>query len=110
MHWPHRRISIGVPNHQSTDQCLQGLYLAWAPRVDGTFLINEPYKQVEEGLVANIPIVTGVPFLSYLEILPIYWHEHQETSMTKEHYFQPTKLTSCRLLYYRRTWLEVLIL
>jgi len=99
MHWLHCRIQLAFPIHQSTDRCLQGLYLAWAPRVDGTFLIKEPYKQVEEKLVANIPIVTGVPFLSYLEILPIYRHEHQETSMTKEHYFQPSKPTSSRFYY-----------
>lgn len=37
----------------------QALRLAFLPRVDGTFITDEPFKLVQEGKVAPIPFVTG---------------------------------------------------
>ncbi|KAF8272602.1 Alpha/Beta hydrolase protein [Lactarius quietus] len=37
----------------------QSLALAWRPRVDGVFLVDDPQKLVQQGKVANIPFVTG---------------------------------------------------
>ena len=38
---------------------LQALHLSWHPSADGTFLTDNPQKLVEEGKVADIPIITG---------------------------------------------------
>ncbi|KAF9555946.1 carotenoid ester lipase precursor [Agrocybe pediades] len=35
------------------------LALAWTPRVDGVFIKDEPFKMVQQGRVAKIPIVNG---------------------------------------------------
>ncbi|KAJ8081169.1 hypothetical protein PM082_018012 [Marasmius tenuissimus] len=37
----------------------QSLRLAWLPRADGVFLTDTPLKLVQQGKVANIPIVSG---------------------------------------------------
>ncbi|KAJ6455465.1 carotenoid ester lipase precursor [Mycena sanguinolenta] len=37
----------------------QSLVLAWLPRADGTFLSDNPQRLVQQGLVANVPFVTG---------------------------------------------------
>ncbi|KAK1221156.1 hypothetical protein PQX77_016055 [Marasmius sp. AFHP31] len=37
----------------------QSLRLAWLPRADGVFLTDAPLKLVQQGKVANIPIVSG---------------------------------------------------
>jgi acetylcholinesterase len=39
---------------------LQGLVLAWLPRVDGVFLTEPPQYSVLRGHVANVPMITGV--------------------------------------------------
>ncbi len=38
----------------------QGLILAWLPRVDGVFLTEQPQVSVLRGLVANVPMITGM--------------------------------------------------
>jgi hypothetical protein len=38
---------------------LQGLVLAWLPRVDGVFLTEPPQYSVLRGHVANVPLITG---------------------------------------------------
>jgi acetylcholinesterase len=38
---------------------LQGLTLAWLPRVDGIFLTEPPPRAVVAGRVADVPIMTG---------------------------------------------------
>ncbi|KAK7459575.1 hypothetical protein VKT23_009557 [Stygiomarasmius scandens] len=37
----------------------QSLKLAWLPRADGVFLTDHPQRLVQQGKVANIPIVSG---------------------------------------------------
>ncbi|KAF9007463.1 carotenoid ester lipase precursor [Cyathus striatus] len=37
----------------------QSLNLAWPPRTDGVFITDHPQKLVQQGIVANIPFVTG---------------------------------------------------
>ncbi|EGN97860.1 hypothetical protein SERLA73DRAFT_109097 [Serpula lacrymans var. lacrymans S7.3] len=37
----------------------QSLVLAWVPRADGNFLMDDPQKLVQQGSVANIPIISG---------------------------------------------------
>lgn len=37
----------------------QSLRLAWPPRADGTFITDNPQKLIQQGVVANIPFVTG---------------------------------------------------
>jgi len=37
----------------------QSLALAWLPRIDGDFLVDDPQKLVQQGKVARIPFVTG---------------------------------------------------
>ncbi|KIJ19264.1 hypothetical protein PAXINDRAFT_8620 [Paxillus involutus ATCC 200175] len=37
----------------------QSLALAWQPRADGVFLTDDPQKLVQQGLVADVPFVTG---------------------------------------------------
>ncbi|KAK7029558.1 hypothetical protein VNI00_014435 [Paramarasmius palmivorus] len=37
----------------------QSLNLPWLPRADGTFLSDNPQKLVQEGKVANIPMISG---------------------------------------------------
>jgi acetylcholinesterase len=37
----------------------QSLDLAWLPRVDGLFLVDDPQKLVQKGTIAPIPFVTG---------------------------------------------------
>lgn len=39
---------------------LQGLVLAWLPRVDGVFLTEPPQYSVVRGHVANVPVISGV--------------------------------------------------
>lgn len=48
----------------------------WGPVVDGLFFQRPPYKQMEEGVFAEVPILTGTntvslvsPLLSVLEFL-----------------------------------------
>ena len=38
---------------------LQGLILAWLPRVDGVFLTEPPQVAVLRGHVSNVPMITG---------------------------------------------------
>jgi len=38
---------------------LQGLVLAWLPRVDGVFLTEPPQYSVLRGHVSNVPLITG---------------------------------------------------
>jgi acetylcholinesterase len=33
--------------------------LAWTPRVDGVFLVDDPHKLVQQGEVARIPFISG---------------------------------------------------
>jgi acetylcholinesterase len=45
---------------------LQGLVLAWLPRVDGHFLTEPPQYSVLRGHVADVPMITGmVPVMIY---------------------------------------------
>ncbi|TFK33460.1 carotenoid ester lipase precursor [Crucibulum laeve] len=37
----------------------QSLNLAWPPRADGLFLTDHPQKLIQQGIIANIPFVTG---------------------------------------------------
>lgn len=37
----------------------QSLNLAWLPRADGVFLTDNPQRLVQQGKIANVPIVTG---------------------------------------------------
>ncbi|KAF8970831.1 carotenoid ester lipase precursor [Flammula alnicola] len=37
----------------------QSLNLAWPPRADGVFLTDHPQKLVQQGIIANVPFVTG---------------------------------------------------
>ncbi|KJA16248.1 hypothetical protein HYPSUDRAFT_219571 [Hypholoma sublateritium FD-334 SS-4] len=37
----------------------QSLNLAWPPRADGVFLTDHPQKLVQEGIIANVPFVSG---------------------------------------------------
>ncbi|KAJ7157871.1 Alpha/Beta hydrolase protein [Mycena crocata] len=37
----------------------QSLVLAWLPREDGVFLTDNPQRLVEQGKIANIPIISG---------------------------------------------------
>ncbi|KAK7437475.1 hypothetical protein VKT23_018546 [Stygiomarasmius scandens] len=37
----------------------QSLKLAWLPRADGVFLADHPQKLVQQGKIANIPIING---------------------------------------------------
>ncbi|KAJ7983215.1 carotenoid ester lipase precursor [Mycena polygramma] len=37
----------------------QSLVLAWLPREDGVFLIDNPQRLVEQGRIAHIPIISG---------------------------------------------------
>ncbi|KAF8262660.1 carotenoid ester lipase precursor [Lactarius quietus] len=37
----------------------QSLALAWLPRVDGVFLVDDPQKLVQQGKIARIPFITG---------------------------------------------------
>ncbi|KAI0365312.1 carotenoid ester lipase precursor [Pilatotrama ljubarskyi] len=37
----------------------QSLRLTWLPRVDGKFLVDAPQRLVQQGVVANVPFVTG---------------------------------------------------
>ncbi|KIJ19263.1 hypothetical protein PAXINDRAFT_70400 [Paxillus involutus ATCC 200175] len=37
----------------------QSLVMAWQPRADGVFLTDDPQKLVQQGLVADVPFVTG---------------------------------------------------
>ncbi|KAI0354803.1 carotenoid ester lipase precursor [Trametes cingulata] len=37
----------------------QSLRLTWLPRVDGKFLADAPQRLVQQGVVANVPFVTG---------------------------------------------------
>ncbi|KAF8272611.1 Alpha/Beta hydrolase protein [Lactarius quietus] len=37
----------------------QSLALVWLPRVDGVFLVDDPQKLVQQGIVARIPVVSG---------------------------------------------------
>ena len=39
---------------------LQGLVLAWLPRVDGYFLTEPPQYSVLRGHVADVPVITGM--------------------------------------------------
>jgi hypothetical protein len=39
---------------------LQGLVLAWMPRVDGYFLTELPQYSVLRGHVADVPVITGM--------------------------------------------------
>ena len=43
-----------------TPAALQGLVLAWLPRVDGTFLTEPPQYSVLRGHVADVPVITGM--------------------------------------------------
>jgi hypothetical protein len=38
---------------------LQGLVLAWLPRVDGVFLTEPPQYSVLRGHVSDVPVITG---------------------------------------------------
>ncbi|PPQ91064.1 hypothetical protein CVT25_014732 [Psilocybe cyanescens] len=37
----------------------QSLNLAWPPRADGVFLTDHPQKLVQQGIIANVPFVSG---------------------------------------------------
>jgi acetylcholinesterase len=37
----------------------ESLVMAWQPRADGVFLTDDPQKLVQQGLVADVPFVTG---------------------------------------------------
>ena len=39
---------------------LQGLVLAWLPRVDGVFLTEPPQHSVLRGHVSDVPVITGM--------------------------------------------------
>ena len=41
-------------------QLSQGLKLAWVPRVDGSFLTENPQTLVERGVIADVPFVNGM--------------------------------------------------
>ncbi len=53
------RIWLAVFRSEMFIFLLQALHLSWHPSADGTFLTDNPQKLVEEGKVADIPIVTG---------------------------------------------------
>ncbi|KAF9482847.1 carotenoid ester lipase precursor [Pholiota conissans] len=37
----------------------QSLNLAWPPRADGVFLTDHPQKLVQQGIIANVPFISG---------------------------------------------------
>ena len=50
--------------------------LAWPPRTDGTFLVDNPLSQLAvEGKVANIPFIVGVS-------IPNNQSHHTDTKMS----------------------------
>lgn len=52
---------------------LQALHLSWRPSADGVFLTDNPQKLVQEGKVADIPIVAGTwPWRIYVSIQPAH--------------------------------------
>jgi hypothetical protein len=58
----------------------QSLNLAWVPRADGIFLKDDPQKLAQLGLVAKVPVVSGMflfPDIFYFKIncscLQVVW-------------------------------------
>lgn len=39
---------------------VQSLSIAWFPRVDGVFLTANPLNLVQQGFIANIPLISGM--------------------------------------------------
>jgi acetylcholinesterase len=64
----------------SYDTCSDGwvsfesLIMAWQPRADGVFLTDDPQKLVLQGLVADVPFVTGGSrcFAAFFPVLTTY--------------------------------------
>ncbi|KAH7885008.1 Alpha/Beta hydrolase protein [Phlebopus sp. FC_14] len=52
-------ILLGAVNKSPSISSYQSLKLAWLPRVDGVFLMDDPQHLVQQGSVANIPFISG---------------------------------------------------
>ncbi|KIJ18027.1 hypothetical protein PAXINDRAFT_9113 [Paxillus involutus ATCC 200175] len=50
---------LGAVNQSPNIFSYQSLIIAWQPRADGVFLTDDPQKLVQQGLVADVPFVTG---------------------------------------------------
>ncbi|KAF8260204.1 carotenoid ester lipase precursor [Lactarius quietus] len=55
---PYENLKAAMNSTPSINS-YQSLALAWFPRVDGVFLVDDPQKLVQQGKVARIPFVTG---------------------------------------------------
>ncbi|KAH8999622.1 carotenoid ester lipase precursor [Lactarius hatsudake] len=55
---PYKKLKAAVDSTPSIF-AYQSLALAWLPRVDGLFLVDEPQKLIQQGKVARIPFVAG---------------------------------------------------
>ncbi|KAH8985170.1 alpha beta-hydrolase [Lactarius akahatsu] len=55
---PYKKLKAAVDSTPSIFT-YQSLALAWMPRVDGVFLVDEPQKLIQQGKVARIPFVAG---------------------------------------------------
>ncbi|KAH9053688.1 Alpha/Beta hydrolase protein [Lactarius vividus] len=55
---PYKKLKAAVDGTPSI-YSYQSLALAWLPRVDGVFLVDEPHKLIQQGKVARIPFVSG---------------------------------------------------
>ncbi|KAI9434682.1 Alpha/Beta hydrolase protein [Lactarius indigo] len=55
---PYQELKAAVDSTPSIF-AYQSLALAWLPRVDGVFLVDDPQKLVQRGKVARIPFVAG---------------------------------------------------
>ena len=43
-----------------TSTLMQTFHLCWSPRVDGSFLTDLPSRLLQQGKIANVPVITGV--------------------------------------------------
>ncbi|KAK1232170.1 hypothetical protein PQX77_004682 [Marasmius sp. AFHP31] len=55
---PYAKLKTAI-DHSPGIFSYQSLNLAWLPRADGVFLTDAPLQLVQQGKVANIPIVNG---------------------------------------------------
>jgi len=55
---PYDKLKAAMNNTPSVFS-YQSVALAWLPRVDGVFLVNDPQKLVQQGKVARIPFISG---------------------------------------------------
>ncbi|KAH9178044.1 carotenoid ester lipase precursor [Lactarius sanguifluus] len=55
---PYKKLKAAVDSTLSIF-AYQSLALAWLPRVDGVFLVDEPQKLIQQGKVPRIPFVAG---------------------------------------------------